>query len=698
MALSSICFALAIGAPARSADPIRTPASHGHSAHLLHPSNVPPRASWSATNGAETFSLSATRLLPGSAYHEAQALNQQYLHYLEADRLLYQFRHFAGLDPTLGGTVVPYGGWESPTYVHGLINGHFTGHLLSALAFDAASSGDVTSAAKGDALIAGIAACQAAVAVAIPQRSGWVSAYGLDHLERLEAHNTTQVWAPYYTLHKIMAGLLDQYEQRGSAQAMTVLKKLAAYLHSRIVALKKAKGEAWWQIILNTEFGGMNELGYNLYSHTKDHLHKDLGDWFYKGVFMNPLSCGNDSLNGQHANTHLPGVVGVARGFEVTANATLKNVTMNFHQILGERYSYATGGSNVGEYWSSPDQLGDAVATTFNETTGAVENSNGFHTEETCTQYNSLKMLRHLFRWSPSSLISDDYEVKLVNGILGTQQRGVMGSMSYMTPLGRGVNRNHWDWYGFGSANNSFWCCYGTSVEQFAKQGDSVYFRSSENNTLFISLFIPSTFRWPTHGLVLNQTTSLKTTASPKHGGAVITQTTTVSLTKISTASSKLLELNIRIPVWAETGSALIVNNKKAIVVVAGTFCIVPTPAGGWKSGDQLTLTIVMQPRLKSINDKRAAYKNVAAIMVGPYVLGALTDRDNVLVADPKNVEQWVVPSRALHHGLEEADLRLTAVGATQHYELIALNRLVLQNYTIYLNISEAHGNGPLHP
>lgn len=137
-------------------------------------------------------------------------------------------------------------------------------------------------------------------------------------------------------------------------------------------------------------------------------------------------------------------MVGVARGWEVTQNATLANITANFHSILGAHYSYATGGSNVNEHWSSPDQLGDAVATNFNADE-APENSNGFHTEETCTQYNALKMLRHLFRWQPAASIADDYEIKLNNGILGVQQPGVVGSMSYMTPLGRGVNRNKWD-------------------------------------------------------------------------------------------------------------------------------------------------------------------------------------------------------------------------------------------------------------
>jgi DUF1680 family protein len=293
------------------------PPSHAHAAHLIHHQDLPavhlPTETWAV---AEPFPLSSVRLLKGSVFSDAQDANSEYLHYLDLDRLLFQFRFLAGMstsNTTTGEHIKPYGGWESPTYVNGLINGHFTGHLLSALAFDAAGTGSAATAAKGDLLVAELAKVQDYITAHQPERAGWLSAYKLDHLERLEAHNTTLVWAPFYTLHKIMAGLLDQYEQRGSEKAMSVLVKMAAYLHGRISKLKVDKGEQWWAECLVTEFGGMNELGYNLYAITGKQMHRDLGDWFYKGVFMDPLAEGRDSLNGNHANCHLPEVVGVAR-------------------------------------------------------------------------------------------------------------------------------------------------------------------------------------------------------------------------------------------------------------------------------------------------------------------------------------------------------------------------------------------------
>ena len=143
-------------------------------------------------------------LSPGTVFAAAQELNTKYLHYLEPDRLLYQFNQVAGL-PT---TAEPYGGWESPTYVNGLINGHFTGHLLSATAFSIASHVDPTGLLKNRSiyLVQQLRRCQQAYAAKHPADAGYLSAYGIDQIERLEAHNSTHVWAPYYTLHKIMAG------------------------------------------------------------------------------------------------------------------------------------------------------------------------------------------------------------------------------------------------------------------------------------------------------------------------------------------------------------------------------------------------------------------------------------------------------------------------------------------------------------
>ena len=117
------------------------------------------------------------------------------------------------------------------------------------------------------------------------------------------------------------------------------------------------------------------------------------------------------------ANTHLPEVVGVARGWEVEGNLTLQTITRNFFSILEGKYSYATGGSNVNEYWANGNQLGDAIKTNVNQSTAIASNSNGFHTEETCSVYNQLKVVRHMLTWLPSVVLADAYEKMLFNGM-----------------------------------------------------------------------------------------------------------------------------------------------------------------------------------------------------------------------------------------------------------------------------------------
>ena len=186
------------------------------------------------------------------------------------------------------------------------------------------------------------------------------------------------MWAPYYTLHKLCAGLYDQYVHSGNAQALAVLVRLADYLTDRIRTLVSERGREWWQECLATEFGGMNELAYNLYSVTGEPTHLELATYFSPDAFFAPLASGaSDPLEGLHANQHLPIVVGAARGYEITANGTLADVTANFDCLLRGRYSYTTGGSSVDEHWSSPRQLGTSIQTLFNQTTHAPRNSVG---------------------------------------------------------------------------------------------------------------------------------------------------------------------------------------------------------------------------------------------------------------------------------------------------------------------------------
>jgi DUF1680 family protein len=147
----------------------------------------------------------------------------------------------------------------------------------------------------------------------------------------------------YYTIHKIIAGLLDTHAQTGNPKALQIVAQMAAFFKKRIDTVIATKGWAWWEQCLRVEFGGMNEAMYNLYAITGNPDHKTMANYFYKAAFMDPLARGPDSLNTQHANTHLPEVIGVARGWELTGNATLHTITKSFYATLTSKYTYATG-------------------------------------------------------------------------------------------------------------------------------------------------------------------------------------------------------------------------------------------------------------------------------------------------------------------------------------------------------------------
>jgi hypothetical protein len=355
---------------------------------------------------AQVFNLTDVRLIPDpdNFFQQAQDLNTQFLKYLEADRLLFTFRTIANLPQKPGAT--PYGGWIAPVGRMELVNGHFTGHFLSALAFTSAATGDPAIMAKSKYLVEELGKCQDQICHNNATHCGYLSAYYFSQLERMENHEG-DTWATVYTLHKIMAGLLDTYENTANEQALAILIKMANFLKARIDAVIIRKGWAWWEQCLEVEFGGLNEVAFNLYAITHEEQHMVLGEYFYKARFMDPLAQSFEyALTGQHANTHLPEIIGVARGWEVTGNSTLSQITQFFYQILTNHYTYnATGGSNQGgkrayccsfhllwhaesrscpqlsnsplhaEHWLFPDHLGTAIATI------PSRDSAGFHTE-----------------------------------------------------------------------------------------------------------------------------------------------------------------------------------------------------------------------------------------------------------------------------------------------------------------------------
>ncbi len=276
--------------------------------------------------------------LEAGPLQDARDWNRGYMLRLANDRLLHNFRVTAGLP----SSAKPLGGWEAPNCE---LRGHFVGHYLSACALLYAATGDTAVKAKADELVAGIAECQAKL-----NENGYVSAFPTELFDRLDRR--VNVWAPFYTLHKIMAGLFDMKTQAGNDQALDVVVKMAGWVD----AWTAAKTEEHMQDILNTEYGGMNEVLYNLAAVTGDDRWARTGDRFTKKIFFTPLALRHDELKGQHMNTHVPQVIGAARRYELSSDYRFGDVSRFFFETVSESRTYATGGSSNNEHWLDRSQ------------------------------------------------------------------------------------------------------------------------------------------------------------------------------------------------------------------------------------------------------------------------------------------------------------------------------------------------------
>jgi len=606
--------------------------------------------------------LANVSLLPGSHQFLAQATNVEYLCLLSADSLLWNFRSLAGLDTS--GTK-PYdipGSWINPTAPN---RGFFTGHYLSATAMAWAATKNATLRQKSMYLVAELRKCQLAL------KTGYLGAFPDSFFDDLEYHqNATGV--PYYNLHKLMAGLIDQYHFSGSELALTIVSGMADYFVHRMDNFKATAGVAQWQRVLDTEFGGFNEMMYNLYAITREARYVELGNWFNKEKFINPLAARVDMLTGLHANTHLAQLVGAARRAEVLGDELYSNVTSYCFDLLNSTRAYVTYGTSWHEGWNAPMSQGKALS------------KDGLSTEETCTQYNILKVARKRFQWSGDVRFADWYERGLVNGILGTQKTGMPGEMLYMLPLGVGVSK------GWGQPFGSFWCCYGTGIENNAKLGDTIYHMTSNEEddvSLFVLQYVSSTVHWGS--MLLEQHSQFPegdcTTLTVKDAGP-----------EVEVADS-VRTIAIRIPGWVSPEDASVLVNGKEMLTkpVAAPFWLrLRRP---WGSGDTIQATFVQRLRLEQIKDTSTEYRSWYAVLFGPTMLVGLmppgTMSNAISPVDVQHPERWIqrVNSSSeitAHRGADGATTSLTFVAVsmdnTMRVVLRPLNQIRDERYTAY--------------
>ncbi|KAJ7519429.1 hypothetical protein O6H91_20G037800 [Diphasiastrum complanatum] len=557
----------------------------------------------------QPVSLHNVSLASDSPQGIAQLTNLRYLLMLDLDSLVWNFRKTAGLK-TLGSA---YGGWESP---NSELRGHFVGHYLSATALMWASTHEDALVDKMNPLVEALAECQNNIG------TGYLSGFPSELFDRFEALQS--VWAPYYTIHKILAGLLDQYTYVGNQKAFEMVLWMAKYFFNRVqLVIEKYTIERHWQS-LNEETGGMNDVLYRLYSITGDSQHLTLAHLFDKPCFLGMLAVEADSLSGFHTNTHIPVVVGAQMRYEVIGDEQYKDISEFFLETVNSSHRFVTGGTSSGEFWTDPNRLGDTLHT---------------EDEESCTTYNMLKVARNLFRWTKRIIYADYYERALLNGVLSIQRGQEPGVMIYMLPLGPGDSKAR-SYHGWGTPFDSFWCCYGTGIESFSKLGDSVYFQEeSDIPNLYVIQFVSSTLFWENAELFVNQSVASPTWNNPE---LQVTFHFFISDQHVSEDVNAIF--NVRVPSWTTSeGCQALLNGERINVPTSGSFLTIQRK---WADKDELSLLFPMILATEKVQDDRLEFSSLHAILFGPYVLAGLTDGERSFgsTMNLSSLPEWIIP------------------------------------------------------
>jgi len=597
----------------------------------------------------EPFPLASVRLGPG-IFKEQEEINARYLDSLTVDRLLHSFRVTAGI----ASTVVPYKGWEDPTCE---LRGHFAGgHFLSAVALASTGSGNTVLKARGDELVSGLAACQKKIG------TDYLSAYPSDIFEHLAQGKPA--WAPFYTYHKIMAGLLDMHQLTGNPDALAIAERMAVWAQEFFTGISTDQRLR----ILRDEYGGMNEVLVNLAAVTKKDRYIEAAHVFEQPGFLDPLAAHRDELQGLHANTHVPKIIGAARMYEVTGDRRYREIAEYFLAEVLDTRNYAIGNTSQDEHWKSP--------------AGHLEGTLVWTNAECCVAYNLMKLQRHVFSWTGDVRWMDAYERTLFNCRLGTQN--ARGLKQYFFPLAAGY------WRAYNSPEESFWCCTGTGAEEFAKFADTVYFR--RGGDLYVNQFIASALDWKEEGLVVEQVTRF-----PHEQG------TTLNIKSMRPAARTI---HVRIPHWT-TEEAQVKINGRLVEAMAdpGSYLAIRRT---WQDGDTIAISLPMALHQEPL----LGDESIQAALYGPLLLAAdfgaapgdeayriihsgETVPKNLPAAEPLpkvatdpevKTDHWITVD-------SKEDLRFTAVGESAKHQLMPMCEIGDQRYSVYWQLQ-----GPKKP
>lgn len=416
---------------------------------------------------------------------------------------------------------------------------------------------------------------------------GFLAAYPETQFLRLEEFCTyggnRGIWAPYYTCHKIMAGLLDAHRLAGSSRALDVAAKLGDWIASRLSPLPKDRLDRMWNIYIAGEYGGMNESLAQLHALRPDRPeYLETAARFDHTALLEPTVGGRDLLDGRHANQHIPQFAGYLRMFEEGADADYRTAAANFWDMVVPHRTYSHGGTGVGEMFRARDVVAGSLYQFPADPNHA----------ETCPLYNMLKLSRNLFFHSADPKYMSFYEQGIFNQIPASRHdvdSVESPEVTYFVPVRPGRSREY---------GNVGTCCGGTGLENHTKYQDSIYFQSADGSAVYVNLYIASTVDWRARGLRIEQRTR-----HPFEGSS-----------RLTVRGRGRFDLKLRIPAWADRFSVRVNGSAWDLDAVPGEYV---TVSRTWRDGDRVDVSMPLRFHISCAVDD----PGVQSVFFGPTLL-----------------------------------------------------------------------------
>lgn len=566
----------------------------------------------------QMYNIKDVTLLPGDFYNQQQRLLECLLD-IDDESMLYNFRSAAGLST---GGASPMTGWDAPECN---LKGHTTGHYLSGLALCYGSTRNEKIKAKLDYMIDELYTCQQEMAKHPDKSAGFLSGYGEEQFDLLEEYTTyPTIWAPYYTLHKIMAGLRDCHILAGSSKALETLKDIGLWVYNRLSRLTKAQRDKMWAMYIAGEFGGINEVLADLYMLTGDERYLEASKYFDNDKLYLPMKMNIDALGNLHANQHIPQIIGCLRQFDATGEKERFEIADSFWEFVTENHIYSIGGTGETEMFKPARQIARFISE---------------KTAESCASYNMLKLTGMLYEYYPDSKYMDYYELAVTNHILSSGDIGApTGGSTYFMPLNPGAHKE------FNITENS--CCHGTGLENHFKYGEYIY--AGTEDSLLVNLFIPSRLK------AEDADVELLTEAGKNSFNITV---------RVNNLGGKTLK--IRKPLWAKNIDIRVNGSAAEAAVRDGYFTF------EIQSGTVELLCTCEGYLSRCIDDEKTA-----SICWGPYVLALISNETEFITLDIDDEDA----GRKMSH---DGSLNFT-IG---NHRLLPINRINHENYHVYVKL-----------